>query len=71
MRKKQVAISDEESARAGIDATVTAKRLLKKANGTAEKKRLQRATAIENGVKESVQVRKFIYYKIIIIKLLL
>lgn len=70
--KKQLAVSDEESSKAGIDAMLNAKRMLKRANGTAEKTHVQKAVAIEDGVKGSVQVTfythsfvyKFIYSQV-------
>lgn len=57
-KKKQLALSDEESLKVEIDATLTSpKRLVKRANGTAEKKHIQRATASDDDSKESVQFK--------------
>jgi hypothetical protein len=56
LRKKQLAVSDEESTKAGVDTIISIKKMLKKANGTAENKRVQKAVAIENGIKGSVEV---------------
>jgi formiminotetrahydrofolate cyclodeaminase len=56
LKKKQLAISEEETTKAGIDVLSSAKKHLKRVNGTAENKILQRAVAIDDGEKASVQV---------------
>lgn len=59
LKKKQLAISEEETTKAGIDVLSAAKDQLKRVNGTAENKLLQRATAIDDGEKASVHVSNF------------
>ncbi|KAI6177454.1 Stretchin-Mlck [Aphelenchoides bicaudatus] len=58
LKKKQLAISEEETTKTGIDALTAAKQQLKRVNGTAENKLLQRVAAYEDGEKAgSVQFK--------------